>query len=89
MPLAVAECPDALFQGDRAYRFTTEQFFEMFDADIFPDHARVYLWEGQIRQREVKNPIQCVASAKILREMNRHVSEGWLVGCFTSIVAGP
>ena len=39
---------------ERPYLFSVDDFFRMIDLDLFPDDARVGLWEGQVYQEMAK-----------------------------------
>jgi Uma2 family endonuclease len=88
--MAVAPSSDLPSSDDDVpYLFTNEQYFQMIEADVFPDEARVYLWEGRILQKMAKKKPHETAGAKFNRVLVRLVPPGWYVNFEASVVVGP
>jgi hypothetical protein len=74
--------------GEFPYLFSNEQFFGMVEAGIFPEGARVYLWEGRVLQKMAKIRATEVAALMFNQTLSEIVPKGWLVGFEHSVASG-
>ena len=77
---SVMESPVETIAEEKPYRLSVEQFYRMVDLDIFPEDARVGLWEGQIYEKMTKTQAHAVASIDTRMTLMRLLPPGW---CFS------
>ena len=70
------------------YLFSVDDFYRMIDADIFPDEARVGLWDGRIYERMAKKQPHAVASSKVITALIRALPNGWFLSSENPITIG-
>jgi hypothetical protein len=58
-------------------RFTSDEFFAMVDADVFPRRP-VFLRDGRIYQRTPRSPAHALTATALLVALMRRPPEGWL-----------
>ncbi len=64
---------------DPPYLLTSTQFFEMIEAGVFPEEARVYLREGRIVQEMAKTKAHSVLGSLIASVLIRALPPDWCV----------
>ena len=64
----------------RPYLFTVDDFYRMIDLELFPDDARVGLWEGQVYEKMAKTQAHAVSGSKVQIVLNRALPSGWHIG---------
>ncbi len=75
--------------NDRPYRFTADDFYRMIDRDIFPDEARVGLWEGQVYEEMGKKQAHSLSWSKLNAALLPRVPPGWCLWAECSITISP
>ncbi len=68
------------------YLFTTEDFDRMIEADVFPDEARVELWDGRIHEKMAKTNAHAVAGINATMTLFRNLPPGWCLSHENPIV---
>ncbi len=74
---------------DSAYLFTTEDFCKMIDAEIFPDEARVELWDGRIHRKMAKDQAHSFTWTKLNAALLPILPPGWSLWSECSILIRP
>lgn len=70
------------------YRLSVDQFLAMVNADIFPDEARVFLWEGRIYEKMAKTQAHTTSGNKAFLAIVRALPNGWFPGAENPIRVG-
>jgi len=73
---------------DSAYLFTTEDFCKMIDAEIFPDEARLELWDGRIYEKMAETFPHAAAGITVNATLNRALPPGWCLSPENPIALG-
>ncbi len=63
--------------ADRPYRISSDEFFQMIEAEIFPPERRVYLWDGRIYEAMAKTVPHSATFANILAVFARTIPPDW------------
>ena len=62
---------------DPPYTISSDQFFEMIEAGVFPEEARVYLRDGRILEEMAKTPAHSVLGSLFATALVRRMPPGW------------
>jgi Uma2 family endonuclease len=76
-------------QQERPYLFSVEEFYRVLDNEIFPDEAKVWLWEGRIYQKMAKSQAHAVAGINVTMTLARSLPSGWCLSSENPITIGP
>ncbi len=71
------------------YLLSTEDFYRMIEADIFPREARVGLWDGRIYEKMAKKYPHAVAGSKLVTALIRVLPPDWCLWPEIPIAIGP
>jgi len=71
------------------YLLSTEDFYRMIEAEIFPDERRVGLWDGRIYEKMAKLRAHAVSGNKLNIALIRALPPGWFLGGENPITIGP
>ena len=58
---------------------TSEMFFQMIEAGVFPPERRVFLWAGRLYEKMAKTPAHATTSVRIHRGLGRRLPADWLI----------
>ena len=75
--LVIPEKERSATVGDRPYRLSSAEFFQMIEAEIFPPERRVYLWDGRIYEAMAKTVPHSATFANALAVFARTIPPGW------------
>lgn len=70
---------------ERPYLFSVDEFYRMIDHDIFPDEARVGLWEGRVYEEMGKKQPHSLSWSKLNAALVPRVPPGWCLWAECSI----
>ncbi len=59
------------------YRISTDEFYRMLESEVFPDEARLELWNGWIYEKMAKTQAHAVASINATMTLVRALPPGW------------
>src|ERR1700678_3491105 len=76
-------------EQERPYLFSVDEFYRLLDNDIFPDEAKVWLWEGQVYQTMAKTQAHAVAGINVTMTLARSLPPGWCLSSENPITIGP
>ena len=82
-----AEAPSS--PEERPYLFSVDDFYRMIDRDIFPDEARVGLWEGRIYEEMAKKQAHSFSWTKLNAALIPILPPGWSLWAECTITLGP
>jgi Uma2 family endonuclease len=71
------------------YLFSVDEFYRMIDLDIFPDDARVGLWEGRVYQEMAKNHPHSFSWARLNATLFPLLPAGWSLWAECSVTISP
>jgi Uma2 family endonuclease len=71
------------------YLFSVDEFYRMIDLDIFPDEARVGLWEGRVYEEMGKKHPHSFSWAKLNATLFPILPAGWSLWTECSIAISP
>jgi Uma2 family endonuclease len=71
------------------YLFNVDEFYRMIDLDIFPDEARVGLWEGRVYEEMGKNHPHSFSWARLNATLLPMLPPGWSLWTECSIAISP
>jgi len=58
---------------------TSEMFFQMIEAGVFPPKRRVFLRAGRLYEKMARTPAHATTSVRIHDRLWRHLREDWLI----------
>lgn len=61
------------------YLISTDEFYRMLEAEVFPEEARIGLWNGRIYEKMSKTQAHAVASINASMILVRTLPPGWCV----------
>lgn len=71
------------------YRISTDEFYRMLEAEVFPDEARLELWNGWIYEKMAKTQAHVVSGNKTQIVLSRVLPPAYFVGGENPITVGP
>ena len=71
------------------YLISTDEFYRMLDGEVFPEDARLGLWDGRIYEKMSKTQAHAVASMKVNNALTRILPPGWTLSGENPITVGP
>ena len=74
---------------ERPYLFSVDEFYRMIDQDIFPDEARVGLWEGRVYEEMAKKHAHSFSWARLNAALLPILPPGWSLWAECSITISP
>lgn len=75
--------------NEMPYLFSVDDFYRMIDLDIFPDEARVGLWEGRVYEEMGKRHAHSLTWAKFNARLLPLVPVGWSLWSECSLTISP
>jgi Uma2 family endonuclease len=72
--LTIEVTPDA-----QVLDVTSEMFFQMIEAGVFPPERRVFLWAGRLYEKMAKTPAHATTSVRIADTLRPHLPTDWLI----------
>lgn len=75
----VTEAPPAAEPVHRPYTVTSDGFFQMIEAEVFPRERRVYLWDGRLCEAMAKTVAHAGISVAFHGALSRRLPHGWLL----------
>lgn len=70
---------ETVIADDRPYAISADQFFEMIEAGVFPEEARVYLRDGRIFEKMAKTRAHSVVGGMLHEALFRRLPGGWKI----------
>jgi Uma2 family endonuclease len=61
------------------FDITSEMFFQMIEAGVFPPERRVFLWGGRLYEKMAKTPAHATTSVKIQDTLRSCLPVDWLI----------
>src|SRR5277367_2459052 len=58
---------------------TSEMFFQMIEAGVFPPERRVFLWGGRLYEKMAKTPAHATTFVRIADTLRPHLPADWLI----------
>src|SRR3954451_6075741 len=74
---------------ENPYLFSVDDFYRMIDLDIFPDEARVGLWEGRVYEEMAKKHAHSFSWAQLNAALFPILPKGWSLWAECSIAISP
>jgi hypothetical protein len=69
-----AFAPDA-----QPFDITSQMFFQMIEAGVFPPERRVFLWEGRLYETMAKTTLHATTSVRVHKALGRRLPDEWLI----------
>ncbi len=74
---------------ERPYLFSVDDFYRMIDLDLFPDDARVGLWEGVVYEEMAKKHAHSFSWARLNATLMPILPQGWSLWAECTIAISP